>query len=143
VPAKLDQSPCDRSTFLNCKLDWREFESHSEVIALHRDLLALRRSDTVFSAQPAHGLDGAVLGPEAFVLRFFGNDGDDRLLFVNYGADIHRGSFAEPLLAPPQERQWRQLWSSEEKKYGGNGVAPFEDKRGWHITGHCAFVLRA
>src|SRR4029077_16431013 len=64
VPAKLDQSPCDLSTFLKCKIDWREFEAHTEAVALHRDLLTLRRSDAVFSAQPAHGLDGAVLGPE-------------------------------------------------------------------------------
>jgi maltooligosyltrehalose trehalohydrolase len=84
-----------------------------------------------------------VLGPEAFVLRFFGADGDDRLLFVNYGPDINRASFAEPLLAPPLERQWRPLWSSEEKKYSGSGIAPFEDKKGWHITGQSAFVLRA
>ena len=143
VPAKLDQSPCDPSTFLECKLDWREFEAHADVVALHRDLLALRRNDAVFSAQPAHALDGAVLGPEAFVLRFFGNDGDDRLFFVNYGADLHRASLAEPLVAPRPERQWRLLWSSEEKKYGGSGVAPFEDEKGWHITGHCAFVLHA
>jgi len=143
IPAKLDQSPCDPSTFLQCKLDWAESQSHPEAVALHRDLLALRRSDSVFSAQASQGLDGAVLGPEAFVLRFFGTDGDDRLLFVNYGPDINRASFAEPLLAPPLERQWRPLWSSEEKKYGGSGVAPFEDKKGWHITGQSAFVLRA
>ena len=32
------------------------------------------------------GLDGAVLGPHAFVMRFFGTGGDDRLLVVNLGA---------------------------------------------------------
>ena len=34
-------------------------------------------------------MDGAVLGAEAFVLRFFGEDGDDRLLLVNLGVDLH------------------------------------------------------
>ena len=34
-------------------------------------------------------IDGAVLGPTAFALRFFGAAGDDRLLIVNLGAHIH------------------------------------------------------
>ncbi len=141
--ARLDDPPGDRATFTKCKLDWREFETHAEAVALHRDLLALRRTDPVFSSQRARAIDGAVLAPEAFVLRFFGDAGDDRLLFVNYGPDINRGSFAEPLIAPPEGAEWRLLWSSEDKKYGGAGVAPFEDETGWHLTGHSALVLRA
>lgn len=141
--AKLDDPPSDPATYAKCKLDWHEFEMHAEAVALHCDLLALRRTDPVFSAQRAHGIDGAVLAPEAFVLRFFGQSGDDRLLFVNYGPDINCGSFAEPLIAPPEGSVWRLIWSSEEKKYGGAGVAPFEDGKGWHLTGHSALVLRA
>lgn len=133
--------PCDRTTFARCKLDWSEFADHSAAVALHGDLLALRREDAVFSAQEPRRLDGAVLGQEAFVLRFFGERGDDRLMFINYGPDLHRRSFAEPLIAPPEERKWRLLWSSEEPKYGGAGVAPFEDGKGWHLTGHSALVL--
>lgn len=140
---KLDDQPGDPATYAKCKLDWREFEMHGEAVALHRDLLALRRTDPVFSAQCPHAIDGAVLAPEAFVLRFFGESGDDRLLFINCGADINRGSFAEPLIAPPESSEWRLMWSSEEKKYGGAGVAPFEDGKGWHLTGHSALVLRA
>ena len=41
-------------------------------IVMHRDLIRLRRRDPVFRAQRPRGVDGAVLGPEAFVLRFFG-----------------------------------------------------------------------
>ncbi len=40
-------------------------------LALHRDLLRLRREDPVFRLQGAAGLDTAVLGPAAFVVRFF------------------------------------------------------------------------
>lgn len=143
IPATLEESPCDPGTFEKCKLDWGEFERHAAAVALHRDLLALRRNDAVFAAQRAHGLDGAVLAPEAFVLRFLGDDGDDRLVFVNYGPDINRGSFPEPLIAPPEGKPWRLLWSSEDKLYGGAGIAPFEDEKGWHLTGHSALVLRA
>lgn len=139
----LDDPPGDPASFTRCKLDWREWESHAEAVALHRDLLALRRTDSVFSAQRARAIDGAVLAPEAFVLRFFGAAGDDRLLFVNYGPDVNRGSFAEPLIAPTDGAEWRLMWSSEDKKYGGSGIAPVEDDKGWHLTGHSALVLRA
>ena len=44
---------------------------HAAVVALHRDLLRLRRETAAFRAQAARGVDGAVLGPEAFVLRYF------------------------------------------------------------------------
>jgi maltooligosyltrehalose trehalohydrolase len=143
IPAQLDESPCDRATFDKCKLDWSEFETNRHVVALHRDLLALRRADPVFSGRRYRSLDGAVLGREALVLRFFGDHGDDRLLFVNYGPDIDRGSFAEPLIAPPEGKSWRPLLSSEDRKYGGAGIVPFEDAKGWHLTGHSTLVLTA
>ena len=74
------------------------------------------------SAQKRRGLDGAVLSPDAFVLRFFGEDGDDRLLMVNLGIDLHLDPAPEPLLAPPADSEWRTLWSSEDPKYGGIGT---------------------
>ena len=40
----------------------------------------------VFNAARRGGIDGAVLGPDAFVLRFFGAGWADRLLLVNLGA---------------------------------------------------------
>ena len=143
IPEKLDELPCDPVTYEKCKLDWSEFTSHSAAVSLHRDLLTLRRNDPVFAAQRPHAIDGAILGPEAFVLRFFGEAGNDRLLFVNYGPDLNRPSFAEPLIAPPSGRMWRLLWSSEDKRYGGFGVAPFDDEKGWNAAGQAAFVLCA
>jgi maltooligosyltrehalose trehalohydrolase len=56
-----------------------ERQRHAGIYALHRDLIKLRREDPVFRAQRYRGLDGAVLGPDAFVLRFFGENGDNRL----------------------------------------------------------------
>ena len=95
--------PGDPETFLRSKLDPTERErgQHAEAFALHRDLLRLRRDDPVFSAQRPGGLDGAVLAPEAFVLRYFGEHGDDRLLVVNLGPDAapRPGSGAAPRAA--------------------------------------------
>src|SRR5690606_24906397 len=80
---KLLASPADEETFRLCKLDHAERERNAHVLALHRELLRVRREDPVFSRQDATRMHGAVLGPEAFLLRFFGEDGDDRLVVVN------------------------------------------------------------
>jgi maltooligosyltrehalose trehalohydrolase len=92
-------------------------------------------------------VDGAVLGPEAFVLRFFGaeslpgGNGADRLLLVNLGVDLALDPAPEPLLAPPADTLWRVLWSSDDVAYGGPGIAPVETRHNWRIPGHAAVVL--
>jgi len=72
------RDPADPETFRLCILDPSERHRHRHVYALHRDLLALRRQDPVFSSQRSDRLHGAVLGDEAFVLRFFGEKGRAR-----------------------------------------------------------------
>ncbi len=136
--------PGDASTFERCKLDLSEREKHAEVYALHRDLLRLRREDAVFSRPYKRGLDGAVLAPEAFVLRFFDEDDEagDRLLVVNLGADLHLDPAPEPLLAPPDDARWETLWSSESVAYGGCGTAPLDTEENWRIPGHAAVALK-
>ena len=141
APALRDvlDDPSDPATFRRCKLDRRE--ARPELVALHRDLLELRRRDPVIRAQGAGGLDGAVLGPEALALRWFAPDGRDRLLLLNLGADLVRGSIAEPLVAPPEGRRWEIAWSSEHPRYGGRGTpAPF-DEGGARIAAHAAILL--
>jgi maltooligosyltrehalose trehalohydrolase len=141
------RDPCDPQTFELSKLDLSERERHAEIYALHRELLRLRRSDPVFRAQRPGGLDGAVLGDEAFVLRFFGEAAgqldDDRLLLVNLGRDLHLHPAPEPLLAPPAGMHWEVLWSSEDPHYGGLGTPPLDTNEGWRLPGHAAVVLKA
>jgi maltooligosyltrehalose trehalohydrolase len=134
--------PCSRETFEKCKLDLSEREKHAETYALHRDLLKLRKSETVFSRQDRQ-FDGAILGPEAFTVRFF-SEGyrDDRLLVVNLGEDLHLTPAPEPLLGPPQNTQWEVQWSTEDPRYGGNGTPPLDSERNWIIPAHAAVVLR-
>lgn len=135
--------PSDPETFARCRLDLAERERHAEIYVLHRDLLKLRREDPVFSAQDARAVDGAVLGEETFMLRFFAEDDADRLLLVNLGRDLRLQSTPEPLLAPPEGRTWRVLWSSETPRYGGAGTPPPERDDGWHIPAAAAVVLSA
>lgn len=136
--------PSDPQTFHRAKLDLSERQTHSAAYALHRDLLKLRREDPLFRAQRKSGVDGAVLGPDSFVLRFFAEDGsgEDRLLVVNFGRG---GSFhpaPEPLLAPPAGRRWETLWTSESVRYGGPGPVPLDPWDGnWLIPAEAAVVL--
>src|SRR5207244_11036452 len=106
---------------------------------LHRDLLPLRREDAAFRAQKHRGVDGAVLGPEAFVVRWFAGEGD-RLLLLNLGPDLDLSVLPEPLLAPPAQKRWACAWSSEAPEYGGNGVAQWQEGA-WLLPGHSALVL--
>jgi maltooligosyltrehalose trehalohydrolase len=134
--------PGDVRTFERCKLDLSERGRHAAAYALHRDLLALRRSDAVFRAQEPRAVDGAVLDAHAFVLRFFGEAGDDRLLVINLGRQLAPRAVPEPLLAPPAGRQWAVRWSSEDPSYGGGGTPEVEAEDGaWRIPGEAAIVL--
>ncbi len=137
--------PCSPDTFARCKLDPAARRRGGPLWELHRDLLRLRREDPVFGAHARGeiaGLDGAVLGPEAFVLRFFGGERGDRLLVVNLGRDLDLAPAAEPLLGPLAGRRWRTLWSSEAPRYGGAGAPEPEGAGGrWWIAGRAAFAL--
>jgi maltooligosyltrehalose trehalohydrolase len=134
--------PADPETFLACKLDWEECARNRKDLLLHRDLLDLRRSDPVFSRQDKTVIEGAVIGPEAFLLRWFDEENDDRLAAFNLGRDIDFSGIAEPLIATPPRRGWDVLWSSEEPEYGGTGTPAFSDKN-WHLPGHTAVIFRA
>ncbi len=133
--------PADPYTFESCKLDFAERERHAEIYAMHIDLLKLRRDDLAFSAQAKRGVDGAVLADEAFVLRYFVDDGSDRLLLVNFGRDLNLDPAPEPLLAPPDNARWNVLWSSESVRYGGSGTPALDTQDNWRIPGHAAVAL--
>lgn len=136
----------DPATFERCKLDFSERGKHASLYQLHKDLLCLRRNVPVFRAQRPGGVDGAVLGPEAFVLRYFGGPpsmmDEDRLLLVNFGVELHLHAAPEPLLAPPQGCLWETEWSSEDPRYGGCGTAPPDSPDNWRIPGQAAVVMR-
>jgi maltooligosyltrehalose trehalohydrolase len=134
--------PHDRTTFERCKLDFGERETNAPTLALHRELLALRRDDPTFQEQRADVLHGAVLAPQAFLLRYISGAGD-RLLLVNLGEELLLDPAPEPLLAPPGGSHWRLLLNSEDVKYGGAGYAAPEAEGKWRLTPRCTSVLAA
>jgi maltooligosyltrehalose trehalohydrolase len=135
--------PGNLDTFERCKLNLEERHTHADAYALHTDLLRVRREDTAFCLQQPGGVDGAVLAPAAFALRFFTPDHlDDRVLVVNLGAELFRSSFAEPLLAPPSNTDWACRWSSEDPAYGGGGTPDLWPDGCWTMPSESALVLR-
>lgn len=133
--------PSSRATFEACKLDWGERERHGETVALHRELTRLRRTDTVIAAQRAEAMHGAVLGAEALVLRYLGGLEGDRLLLVNLGGDLRLDPAPEPLLAPPENHPWAQLFSTADASFGGAGTPPVEHDGGWRLPAHTAVLF--
>jgi maltooligosyltrehalose trehalohydrolase len=134
-------NPGRRETFEACKLDWSERDTNAPCLAMYRDLIALRRTDPVFARQAPRGVDGAVLTPSAFVMRFFGEGDGDRLLLVNLGAEARLDSPAEPLLAPMTRDGWTTRWSSVDPRYGGTGTPPVESEGAFTLLAESAVVL--
>jgi maltooligosyltrehalose trehalohydrolase len=140
--------PHDLRGFRRSKLDPAERErvEHAKILAMHRELLRLRREDpTIRAGQRPGAIDGAVIGPEALVLRWFAPEGtgDERLLLVNLGVELSLRATAEPLLSPPGDgRRWRLLWSSEDPRYGGRGTpAPESEEGNWNLPSHAALLM--
>ncbi|HEY0009167.1 MAG TPA: malto-oligosyltrehalose trehalohydrolase [Tepidisphaeraceae bacterium] len=140
-------------TFQNCKLDWSEIDQghHKLYMALHRDLLKIRREDPVLTRSRKQRItDGAVIGTSAFCIRFLGQDADDRLIVVNLGTDLMLSVCPEPLMAPPVGHDWDIVISSEQPKYGGQGIQPLESRgeswrdpgENWRIPGRSATLLK-
>ncbi len=142
--------PDDPEVFQQSKLDHTErlMPGHAEVLALHMDLIRLRRDDPTLSAcRTGRGrIDGAVLGPHAFLIRWFGetiqgSPSADRIFLINLGIDLDLCPASEPLLAPPGGSIWELAWSSEEPRYGGGGVIVWSATEDWRVTGHSAALL--
>ena len=122
-------APHDPAMFEHCKLDHSEREKHADVVAMHRELLRLRR------ALDFSDIDGAVLGDSAFLLRY----SNAHLLLVNLGDRLELEVAPEPLLAPPRGSRWEVGWSSEtlQKPVEVDGVPS------WRIPAEAAVLMRA
>ena len=134
--------PSDPEIFARCKLDFSEREKNCQLYDLHRDLIKLRREDLRFREQKMGEVDGAVLGPASFVLRYFGGNGADRLLVVNLGERLPLEPAPEPLLAPPFGFRWETLWTSDSPRYGGPGETKLTDDEHWLLPAEMAVALR-
>ena len=105
--------PVARETFHKSKLDLeRAGEIPAALRALSRSDSTAPRTTRSFRARNSGAVDGAVLGAQAFVLRFFDSLGRRRSAARDQSraASRARPVVPEPLLAPPEpERGWETL----------------------------------
>ncbi len=134
--------PSELLTFTQCKLNFNDRAENKHLYNLHRDLITLRKKDPVFRSMQMNKYDGAVLGTDTLVMRYFNKEEGDRLLLINFGTDYLFNPAPEPLLAPREDHEWEILFSTESISYGGNGTPNINDPY-WKILGHTAIVLKA
>ena len=132
--------PHDVANFEQCKLDMSERTRNADFYGMVEFLLKLRREDAIFSKPESYQVDGAVLAPEAFVLRFSAED-EVRLITINLGADLHLAPCPEPLLACPINTKWDQIFSTEAPCFGGSGAPVVCDFGQEYLPAHSAAVL--
>lgn len=138
---KMLPKPGDWKTFAQCKLDLKQRKENGAHYSLYKDLIDLRKKDPVFKNMNKLRIEGAVINQDAFVIRYFNENLEDRLLIINFGPDYLFSPNPEPLLAPPERTQWQILWSSDSSIYGGDGNPPPLTSV-LKIPGHCAIVLK-
>ena len=91
----------------------------------------------IVAAQSARLQAPALLSEPQILLR----RGDERLLLVNFGADLPLASVPEPLFAPPSGTDWHAVWSSEDVAYGGSGRRHIETTKRFVLSAACAVLL--
>lgn len=133
--------PSGEGTYLASKLEEPEDYRSVPEFLLIQDLLKLRREDPIFRAQDSTKLHGAVIGPQALALRYFGEGDDCRLVVMNLGRDLYPTPNTEPLLAPPAGMDWSVIWFSEHPRYDGAGIPPLSPGVPWRAPGHSTLIL--
>jgi maltooligosyltrehalose trehalohydrolase len=106
----------------------------------------MRHTDPAFARQPqgATGeIDGAVIGEDAFLLRYFADVPEDqRLVLFNLGRDMHIRSIPDPLMAPPADGlEWNLTWSTADARYGGEGVWLADLAERWVFRAETALIF--
>jgi maltooligosyltrehalose trehalohydrolase len=131
-----------RPAFEVCRLDHPADPEANPLWRMYRDLTTLRRHDASLG-QHAVRVAGSTVDGQTLLLRFIGRvPHEDRLLVVNLGPDANLGCIPDPLVAPPELFEWAVLWSSEDRAYGGVGIAGQCQPAKLVATGRATTVFR-
>ena len=136
--------PQAEDTFRRSKLRWEETERmpHRGMLALYRELLALRRGEPALRGCGREGMAVLAAGERALTLRRE-TGGGAVLLVVNLGEalDLRPGDRAET--APPEGRSWRLLLATEATAFGGEDTCGLTPGGTAELRSPGALVLRA
>ena len=131
-----------RPAFEACRLDHGFDPQVDPTWRMYRDLTTLRREDAALG-QHAQRLAGSTLDEHTLLLRYLGRSAhEDRLLLVNLGPDVDIAGAPDPLVAPPELFEWSVLWCSEDRAYGGLGIAGNSQPVKLVATGQATTVFR-
>jgi maltooligosyltrehalose trehalohydrolase len=111
--------PQDEETFRRSRLDWSERirEPHAAVLALHRFLLALRRSDAAMRERSRASFGIEALNAQTLVIRRQAASGETLLAAVRvHGAGLDDLGDAA-LAALPAGRRWAVLMTTEDAAF--------------------------
>ncbi|MBE2284600.1 MAG: malto-oligosyltrehalose trehalohydrolase [Prosthecobacter sp.] len=113
--------PQNAATFTRSKLDWDELNdpSHAALLLLHRECLRLRAADAAF--RPLRRVDWEVGGQGAVTIRFKG---------LRFQWLVVANLSRSPVTTMLPDAPWRAVLSSNETRFGGDGVSCFDPKAG-------------
>jgi len=117
--------PQDPDTFRRSKLAWEERERppHAGVLALYRELLALRRDEPALRARGRDTAAAAAVGEKGVALRRTDGRGNALLLVAGLGPGRLRVDTASrEETRPPEGARWDLVLATEEARFGGERV---------------------
>ena len=110
--------PESEETFARSRIDWsaREKSPHRELLALHRDLIRLRRSEKTLRPGACEAKVLFEPGESWIAIRYSCPEERELLAVFNF-------SESPVTIPPPESGGWRRRWSTEESRYGGSRAA--------------------
>jgi maltooligosyltrehalose trehalohydrolase len=110
-------------TFLRSRLQWSERgrAPHAQILALYRELLALRATLPALRARERDSFVVGVLHDRALAIRREGPDGSVVLLLAQFGDATHQLAANHSLLASPAGHDWAVQLCTQDRRFGGGG----------------------
>ena len=137
--------PQDPETFRRSRLNRaeRDAEPHAGVLALHRELLALRRTEPALRRADRDRWRVEPLGEAGLALRRGGAGEAPLLLAVLFRGEISVGPGELPAGGLEEGRRWAPVLASEELRFGGGGAwGRLEGDGTLQLLGPVGVVLR-
>ena len=137
--------PQAEDTFLRSRLDWAESGRmpHAGVLALYRELLALRRSAPAARTRGRATFAVVEMGDRVLALRRSAADGSALLVVVSLGDMMEVPTAARGETSPPAGRAWMLVLSTEDARFGGGAGATLRPDGIVSFRTPGALVLRA
>lgn len=115
--------PQARRTFEQSKLDWTELEKpgHREILALYRDLLALRNNLGVLHDPHRANFKAVKIEEDSVAFRYYASEGQpDLLVVVNLKGSLDFKPGEQEISRLPPGRHWQALLTTDDPAYGGS-----------------------